>query len=465
MNSGDEKAVRATTGSEREEGDASETRDALAHTHLLDGPFWQELPGYRDVDEATFLDHAWQTRNTVTQVAQLRSVLGNRVNPEFLDDVEDGTARATMSVRVTPYLLSLIRWDDPLRDPLRVQFLPLGSRLLPDHPLVSLDSLREQDQAVTPGLVHRYRDRVLFLAAATCPVYCRCCTRSYVIGPDTRRVEKVRLQVHDERWRQALDYVAATPVVEDVLVSGGDAWQLSAAQITALGDALLAIPHVRRIRFASRGLAASPQKVLTDGAWTAAITRVVARGRALHKEVALHAHFNHPREVTAITRRATDALMERGVYLRSQAVLQRGVNDDPAVMTTLVKRLGYVNVHAYYVYVHDLVRGVEDLRTSLDTALRVERHVRGATAGFNTPVFVVDAPGGGGKRDAHSYEHYDRETGVSVYVAPSVEAGRQFLYVDPLHSLAPEQQRRWGDPQERDRIVRGALERARESPR
>jgi len=209
----------------------------------------------------------------------------------------------------------------------------------------------------------------------------------------------VRLRLRDGRWRRAFDYVAATPAVEDVLVSGGDAWQLRADQVTEIGDALLAIPHMRRVRFASRGLVASPQKVLTDGRWTDALTRVVDRGRALHKEVALHAHFNHPREVTAVTRRATGLLMERGVFVRSQAVLQRGVNDDPAVMTALVKRLGYANAHAYYVYVHDLVRGVEDLRTSLAAALRVEKHVRGATAGFNTPVFVVDAPGGGGERE------------------------------------------------------------------
>ena len=44
---------------------------------------------------------------------------------------------------------------------------------------------------------------------------------------------------------------------------------------------------------------------------------------------------------------------------------------------------------------HDLVKGVEDLRTTLETGLRIERHVRGVTAGFNTPTVVVDAPGGG----------------------------------------------------------------------
>ncbi len=114
------------------------------------------------------------------------------------------------------------------------------------------------------------------------------------------------------------------------------------------------------------------------------------------------------------------------------------MNDSPETMTRLVKRLGHVNVHPYYVYVHDLVRGVEDLRTSVDTALHIEKHVRGSTAGFNTPTFVVDAPGGGGKRDAHSYEYYDRETGISVYTAPSVKPGQHFMCFDP----APAQHRR-----------------------
>jgi lysine 2,3-aminomutase len=111
--------------------------------------------------------------------------------------------------------------------------------------------------------------------------------------------------------------------------------------------------------------------------------------------------------------------------------------------------------------VHDMVRGVEDLRTSVDTAIHIEKHVRGATAGYNTPTFVVDAPGGGGKRDAHSYEYYNRDTGVSVYAAPSVKPGQLFIYLDPLHQLSRHQQRRWGDPGERREMLDAALSKAR----
>jgi lysine 2,3-aminomutase len=133
------------------------------------------------------------------------------------------------------------------------------------------------------------------------------------------------------------------------------------------------------------------------------------------------------------------------------------VNDDPATMTLLVRRLSYVNVHPYYVYVHDMVPGVEDLRTPLSTAQSLEKSVRGATAGFNTPAFVLDAPGGGGKRDVHSPEVYDRASGISVFTSPSVKPGKQFLYFDPIASLDEEYRHRWTIPTERRAMIDAAL--------
>jgi lysine 2,3-aminomutase len=82
------------------------------------------------------------------------------------------------------------------------------------------------------------------------------------------------------------------------------------------------------------------------------------------------------------------------------------------------------------------------------------------TAGFHTPTFVVDAPGGGGKRIAHSFEHYDRDTGISVFAAPSVKPGF-FLYYDPIDTLSPEIQERWKSPAEQDRMVEDAIAQAK----
>jgi len=434
--------------------------DALAHRELLDGPFWHKIPAYRDVTEEQFLDHIWQARHSITKPDKLLAALQDLVPQSFYDDVAEGFKRAPMTLRVSPYLLSLIDWNDPYRDPLRTQFIPVASRLLADHPKLTLDSLHEQADAPVPGLTHRYADKALFLALDTCPVYCRFCTRSYAIGLDTESVEKVSLKAKNDRWDKVFAYLRQRPEVEDVVVSGGDAYQLKARQIREIGDALLSIDHIRRFRIATKGPAVMPQKILTDHDWVDAVTEIADRGRKQHVEVALHTHFNNANEITTITKQAMDRLFERGLTVRNQSVLQRRVNDTIESMTMLVKRLSYCNVHPYYVYQHDMVKGVEDLRTTVQTSVDIEKAVRGSTAGFNTPTFVCDAPGGGGKREIHSFEHYDRETGISVYTAPSVKPGF-FLYFDPIDLLPEATRARWKDPAEQERMIESAVEAAK----
>lgn len=428
----------------------------LLHRQLPRSVFWSHIPAYAAVDEATFLDHKWQSKHTITNVDKLLHAIKGIVSEEFFQDAAKGFTNAPMSVRVSPYLLSLIDWSDPVRDPLRIQFIPLSSKLLPDHPKLGLDSLHEREDSPVPGLTHRYPDKALFLPLDRCPVYCRFCTRSYAIGIDTATVEKFSLNVSEERWQRAFSYIASRPELEDIVISGGDAYNLRADQLKMIGETLLKMPNIRRLRYASKGPAVMPQKILTDQAWLDALTGVVEMGRKLRKEVVLHTHFNHPREITWITEEAMGVLMERGVTVRNQSVLIRGVNDTPETMGLLIKRLGHVNVHPYYVYQHDLVQGVEDLRTTLQTALTIEKTVRGTTAGFNTPTFVVDAPGGGGKRTASSYEHYDRTTGISVFSAPSVKPDKLFYYFDPLDLLPEEGKRRWADPAEHPKMLEEA---------
>ena len=461
-----------TSGAPRE-GQADEIRHlkprvdptTLHHRELLEGAFWQRIPAYKEVSETQFLDHSWQSKHSIVSPEKLLDAVRGLVSDEFIADAKVGFHRAPMSVRVSPYLLSLIDWAHPYEDPLRIQFIPIGSRLLPDHPKLDLDSLHEQQDAPVAGLTHRYPDKALFLPLDTCPVYCRFCTRSYAVGVDTDEVEKVQLKAKPERWQRAFKYMSERVELEDIVVSGGDAYNLRAQQVTDIGEALLALPNIRRIRFATKGPAVMPQKILTDHAWTDALTAVVDKGRKLHKEVVLHTHFNHPTEITGITKSAMDKLCERGITVRNQSVLQAGVNDTVETMRLLIKRLGHVNVHPYYVYVHDLVKGVEDLRTTLDTALVLEKHVRGSTAGFNTPTFVVDTPGGGGKRDAHSFEHYDRENGISVYTSPAVNADQHYLYFDPLHLLSEGARARWADPQAQVKMIEAAVHKAKHQVR
>jgi len=429
----------------------------LEHRELRDDDYWRAIPGLAHAGAAEFHTHTFQARHSVTNVQQLRETIGGLAPESFFKDLADGLQRAPMALRISPYLLSLIDWANPDHDPIRAQFMPLASLQQPDHPCMRLDSLGEQADSPVPGLTHRYRDKALFLPLNSCPVYCRFCTRSYAIGGDTNVVGKLKLSPGMARWEKAFEYIASRPELEDIVISGGDTYNLKAEHIRLIGERLLAMPNIRRIRYATKGLAVMPQKILTDHAWVAAISSVAALGRRLHKDVVIHTHFNHPREITAVTQRATNRLTEEGIIIRCQTVLQHAVNASPDTMQLLVRRLGYVNVHPYYVYFHDMVPGVEDLRTSLGAGLEIEKHVRGSTAGFNTPSFVVDTMGGGGKRDAHSYEHYDRENGVAVFTSPAVKPGVKFLYFDPLLTLPQSVRERWMDPGERTEIIDSAM--------
>jgi lysine 2,3-aminomutase len=306
-------------------------------------------------------------------------------------------------------------------------------------------------------LVHRYFDKALFLPLDVCPVYCRFCTRSYAIGSDTDLVTKYSFKPVPKKWNEAFAYIASRPEIEDVVISGGDAYMLTAERLKQIGELLLAIPHVRRLRFATKGPAVMPMKILIDKEWTNSIVEVVNKGRSLGKEVVLHTHFNSANEITSITKDAMNLLFKKGVTVRNQSVLIKGVNDNNDSMTHLVRKLSYMNVQPYYVYQHDMVKGVEELRTRVKDSVELELAVRGTTAGFNTPLFVTDAPGGGGKRDLHSYDYYDPITGISVYRSPSVNEEKVYLYFDPLDLLPTNGQELWSNLKYHDEMINDAI--------
>jgi lysine 2,3-aminomutase len=430
----------------------------LMHREFISGDFWKKIPAYSHVSREEFYDFNFQNKNSITRVAKLKEVVGDLIDEEFAKEMEQGMHQAPMNIRLSPYILSLIDWNKPYTDPLRIQFVPILSARQPDHPKLTLDSLHEQDDSPVPGLVHRYFDKVLFLPLDVCPVYCRFCTRSYAIGSDTEMVHKVNYKPIPKNWHSAFAYIASRPEIEDIVISGGDAYMLVPDRIRQIGQTLLDIPHVRRLRFATKGPAVMPMKILTDKAWTDALVDVVNIGRKKGKEVVLHTHFNSVNEITDITREAMLHLFQRGITVRNQSVLIRGVNDAPEAMIHLVRKLSYMNVQPYYVYQHDMVQGTEEMRTSVAETVELERAVRGVTAGFNTPLFVTDAPGGGGKRDVHSYDYYDRTTGISVYRSPSVDDTKLYLYFDPIATLSPEGRKMWEDESVHDDLIQNAIE-------
>lgn len=329
---------------------------------------------YPEVSDAQWNDWKWQVKNRIETLDQLKKYI------TLTKDEEEGVSKSleTLRMAITPYYLCLINPNDP-NCPIRKQAIPTGEET---HQSAAdlLDPLHEDEDSPTPGLTHRYPDRVLFLITDMCSMYCRHCTRRRFAGQHD-------CESPSERIQKSIDYIARTPQIRDVLLSGGDALMVSDSMLESIIQRLRAIPHVEIIRIGSRTPVVCPQRITDD---------LVNMLKKYHP-IWLNTHFNHPNEITTESTEACAKLANVGIPLGNQTVLLRGVNDCPSVMMKLVHGLVKMRVRPYYIYQCDLSMGLEHFRTPVSKGIEIIESLRGHTSGFAVPTFVVDAPGGGGK--------------------------------------------------------------------
>lgn len=155
------------------------------------------------------------------------------------------------------------------------------------------------------------------------------------------------------RWEKMFEYIERTSTVTDVVVSGGDAYMLDPEDLETLGKRLLSIPHIRRIRFGSRGMAFCPGRIIDpEDTWAKTLIRLSNEARNAGKSVALHTHINHPNEINWVTRLAAQRLYQNGVVVRNQAVLLKGVNNELNVLNRLIRELADMNIQPVSVSYH-----------------------------------------------------------------------------------------------------------------
>lgn len=329
---------------------------------------------FPEVSEQDWNDWKWQVRNRIETFDELVKYV------PLTKTEEEGVKKSleTLRMAITPYYLSLINTDDP-NDPVRKQAIPSG---LETHISAAdlNDPLHEDEDAPVPGLTHRYPDRVLFLITDMCSMYCRHCTRRRFAGQTDKASPAERIQA-------GIDYIARTPQVRDVLLSGGDALMVSDNMLESIIQRLREIPHVEIIRIGTRVPVVCPQRITDD---------LVNMLKKYHP-IWLNTHFNHPNEITPESKLACEKLADAGIPLGNQSVLLRGVNDCPKIMKDLVQGLVRIRVRPYYIYQCDLSMGLEHFRTPVSKGIEIIENLRGHTSGYAVPTFVVDAPGGGGK--------------------------------------------------------------------
>ena len=296
---------------------------------------FRDIELWKDVTDEQWNDWHWQIDNRITTLEDLKKVIN--MTPE--EEADIAAVAASFRLGITPYYAALMDPDDP-RCPVRMQAVPTSHELHRGEADM-LDPLHEDEDSPAPGLTHRYPDRVLFLITDQCSMYCRHCTRRRMAGETdgARSMEDID---------KCIEYIRKTPVVRDVLLSGGDALCVEDDVLEYIFKKLREIPHVEIVRIGSRTPVVMPQRITDD---------LVNMLKKYHP-VWLNTHFNHKKELTAEAKEACRKLADAGIPLGNQSVLLRGVNDCPHIMRELVHELVKNRVRPYYIYQCDLSLGI-----------------------------------------------------------------------------------------------------------
>ncbi|MBI3837232.1 MAG: EF-P beta-lysylation protein EpmB [Planctomycetia bacterium] len=261
------------------------------------------------------------------------------------------------------------------RDPLLRQVLPLeDEQTVPAG--YAPDPVGDRAATRSPGLLHKYRSRILMVTTGACAVHCRYCFRRhfpYSEGPRS-----------PDDWQGAFENIAADTTLREVILSGGDPLTLVDSHLAELARRLAAVPHLRRLRVHTRLPIMIPQRITAELIdWL--------RGTRLAPIVVIHA--NHAAELDGAVAGALARLSDAGIPLLNQAVLLGGVNDQADTLAELCERLVDLRVLPYYLHQLDRVAGAAHFEVPEAQGRDLIAQLRKRLPGYAVPRYVREMAG------------------------------------------------------------------------
>ena len=321
-------------------------------------------------------DWQWQFANRVSSIKALAILLG--LSDDSLSAYEGLVS--TYRYSITPYYLSLINWSDQ-RDPIKRQCLPDLKEIAFKLPGSDEDPLAEERHSPVPGLIHRYPDRVLVVLTNMCAMYCRHCNRK------RNWKDRGERTLGRTALNRILAYIKNTPVIREVIISGGDPLLVSLEFLDEFLRGISAISHIEVIRIGTRLPVVLPMRITDE------LCKVLSR----HRPIWLNTHFNHPDELTDAAVSACDKILRSGIPISNHTVLLKGVNDTAQTILSLCKALQRHMIRPYYLFHCDAALGTDHFRTGIQKGIKIMNALHSNLGGLAIPDYVVDLPNGGGK--------------------------------------------------------------------
>jgi KamA family protein len=244
---------------------------------------------------------------------------------------------------VTPYYFSLIYADEKDGPIFRMAIPDVNEFSEGGEP----DTSGEYQNTVITGMQHKYKQTALILSTDRCAMYCRHCFRKRMVGGDGNEVAKFLPAM--------AEYIKSHKEINNVLISGGDAFMNENAIIEKYLKYLVPLKNLDFIRFGTRMPVVLPQRITDDHELLSILEKY-----GKQKKIYIITQFNHPRELTPEAIGAIKALHEAGCSIRNQTVLLRGVNDNPDTLALLFNELTMQAVHPYYLFQCRPAKGVKN---------------------------------------------------------------------------------------------------------
>ncbi|MCW8090538.1 EF-P beta-lysylation protein EpmB [Alteromonas sp. ASW11-130] len=329
------------------------------------------------------VEHNWQKElaDSFTDPSQLLRYLNLPVE-EYAHHIE---ARRLFPMRVPQHFASLMKAEDP-SDPLLNQVFPLANEFHVSEGF-SDDPLLEHDTA-GQGVLHKYKSRVLLIVRGGCAVNCRYCFRRHFPYSDNA--------INKQEFERVIAYIKNQKEINEVIFSGGDPLMAKDAQLAEMAQQIATLSHIKRLRIHSRLPVVIPNRLNHDFLnWFTALP--------LQKILVIHA--NHKNEISEELKNKLLKLKQAGITLLNQAVLLKGINDNPDTLEELHEALFDAGVLPYYLHALDKVQGAAHFAVSDGKAREIMAELIKRQPGFLVPKLVREIGGQPGKTPIDLHLH------------------------------------------------------------
>lgn len=313
----------------------------------------------------------WQKdlREVITEPEKLLTLV--KIDPEQY--LQHFKARKLFPVRVPLPFIKRIKKGD-INDPLLKQVMPLSSEFVVTEGFVT-DPLQEHD-TVAPGLLHKYKHRVLMIVKSGCAINCRYCFRRHFPYQDNSPSK--------QHWQAALNYITSHTEISEVIFSGGDPLMASDQHLTWLVTQIEKISHVKWLRIHTRLPVVIPNRITSNLVTLLKNTRLKAT---------MVLHINHGNEIDDEFTAALEPLRDARIPLFNQSVLLKGINDKAEILIELSEKMFYAGIQPYYLHLFDPVQGVAHFDVKEDEAVNIMNEMLATLPGFLMPKLVKEIAG------------------------------------------------------------------------